>query len=390
MPPLFKVVFSLSASEFFLRAGRFLFFMLLANRLSASLFGEYIYVVSLFTLLYVISDFGIAKILTKSLAKEEDFDYRSLVFLRLLFFVMLSILLFVFLHQQLLLSIAVALLFFLDALAEMSYAIYRAKEQFHRETVIKLWLFMAYLTVSFWLYFYKNNSIYGVLLLIALLYFLILLPHLRRLRFFKFSFPSHLMLHQEGLMLVLASIFTIAYLRIDILMIEYFMDTQGVASYAVGAKVLELAMILPMAISSVLLPRMVRSIQHRQPSLWLHFAIGVLVASLFFFFYPYIIRLLFASYADAVVLIQILSFGLPFLMLNNYVFTAFIARGRANYYLYTTALMLAANALLNAVYIPLYGVEAAAYTTILTEFLGALAALYGFRQLGRQTQHTKP
>ncbi len=375
MSPLLKTFLSLSSAEMALRAGRFLFFLLLANTLESKVFGEYIYLISLFTLIFVISDFGFSKLITKELSKRSHYDVYSPLIFRLIFFITLTLITFIFLHQSTLLILVLGFMFFLDAIAEMLYSIYRAQGKFHYEAAIKRLLSLSYLLVTLMLYLKIEISLAVTLFIIIFFYLLILVPHHKNIPTSKISFKFLKHVHKESFILLSAAILTIAYLRIDIFMIEYFLDLTQLSTYAIASKIIELSMILPMVISSILLPQMVKSKKIKKTHILQHFTIGIIVASIFYLVAPYLTELLFPTYHQSTELIKILAIGLPFLMINNYIFTAFIAHDLSKFFLFTTAFMLLSNGFLNYLYIPTFGLQAAAYSTLFTEFVGALIAL---------------
>ncbi|MBL0707802.1 MAG: polysaccharide biosynthesis C-terminal domain-containing protein [Sulfurimonas sp.] len=386
-----KILFTLSSAEMFLRAGKFVFFLLLAKLLTPELFGDYIYFTACFALVFVLSDFGISKIITKELSSDKEFDLLPLFWMRLLLLVVATAILFIILQRGYALVSLVGVLFFLDAISEMFYSIYRAREEFFIEGKIKFFIASAYLFSSALLYFYQSIDAYSALVIVAVLYGAIVLPYFKHLeiKLVPLKYKVVKLLFGEGFVLVLGAVFTIAYLRLDLFMIEYFLSSSSVASYGVSSKVIELAMIFPIVISTFLLPNMIKSKQFNSHGIFQQLILGLVIGAIFIVTAPYMLGLFFPNYDDAVVLVQILSVGIVFLMINNYLFTGFIAHKKSIYYLYTTSTMLIANALLNTIYIPLYGIEAAAYTTVFSELLGMLVALYLYIKLPSSLKNQK-
>jgi O-antigen/teichoic acid export membrane protein len=378
-----KTFFSLTFAETFLRFSKFLFFLLLANSVDVESFAQYNYLVSIFAIIFVISDLGIGRIVTKNLSKDPNFYYSSLLWFRISFFLILDFFAFLLLGSEIYLFFALSSIFFLDAVSDMFYSIYRAKGIFFKESRIKFYLALSYTFTSILFVFINVLSLSQALSIVFLCYLLILFNISDDLDI-NFSFQKKNIFggfSKEGFILLASSIFTIAYLRIDIIMIEYFLHVENISIYAIGAKVIELAMILPMVISTILLPKMSKTKSFNKNKLIYQIFLGIVLTSVFYILSPLIITIFFSSYQKAISLIQILSFGLVFIMINNYIFTAFIANTTSKYYLYTTAFMLISNLLLNSIFIPIYGINAAAYTTIFTEFLGSVMAIYIFKRL---------
>jgi O-antigen/teichoic acid export membrane protein len=274
----------------------------------------------------------------------------------------------------------VALLFATDALFELQYSVYRGKGEFEKEAYLKLFIAFIYLALTFCIYYY-SLALLDSLLFLALFYSLFALFSLFRMKnLLKPKLDFSLLSYHENWFILLASIFTIAYLRIDILMIEYFLSPKEVAIYSIAAKIVEVAMVLPFVISNIFLTKIINENSSNFKPLFVQILLGIFVSLLFFVTSPYLIRLFFNSYEMSIILIKILSLGLVFVMANNYIFTLFLAKNSAKKFFYVTFFMFMANFILNAIFIPRYGIEASAWTTIATEAFGFFVAIKFFME----------
>lgn len=383
--------FSLALSEFFLRGSKFLFFLILTNFYSSSVVHEYGYFTALFSILFVLSDFGYQTYLTKELSQHKSLSQYiqsiNIAFSRVAFFLIMSLVpLFYYFFTDKKFFLFIFLLFFVDAIVSMSFAFYRANGTYHKEINLKFIMsFIFILTSCLGFLGFDIYIVFSFLSIVLLSYSLYEASYIQRkyMSYFlsSFSLKSIFTILDKTLFIFLASFATIAYLRIDILMLEWCGLADGVIYYTIASRVLELTFVFPAMISAFLLPRLAKTIQHNhKKELAQQFFIGIAVMILFLFLSNFIISILFAKYIQTIVILNILLFVIPFMLINNYGFTFFVAKDMSKYYFIITLVMLLLNSILNIIFIQKYGYIAAAYTTLATEVLGSFIVVYVLRQ----------
>lgn len=383
--------FSLTLSEFFLRGSKFLFFLILTNFYSSSVVHEYGYFTALFSILFVLSDFGYQTYLTKELSQHKSLSQYiqsiNIAFSRVSFFLIISLVpLFYYFFTDKKFFLFIFLLFFVDAIVSMSFAFYRANGTYHKEINLKFIMgFIFILTSCLGFLGFDIYIVFSFLIIVLLSYSLYEASYIQRkyMSYFlsSFSLKSIFTTLDKTLFIFLASFATIAYLRIDVLMLEWFGLADGVIYYTIASRVLELTLVFPAMISALLLPRLAKTAHHHhQKELLQQFFIGVAVMLLFLLVSNFIISILFAKYTQTIAVLNILLFSIPFMLLNNYGFTFFVAKNISKYYFIITIVMLLLNCILNIIFIQMYGYISAAYTTLATEIFGSFMVIYILRK----------
>lgn len=379
--------FSLTISELFLRGSKFLFFLVLTNFYGQSVVYEYGYFTALFSIVFVFSDLGYQTYLTKEFTSKvslsKTIENINLSIFRILFFIIvsLSILIYYFFTQKEF-YFYIFMLFIVDAILAMSFSFYRARDYINKEILLKFQIGSVFILISILGLFHLDIHFLFLLLAIVLIVTssvnsLIIKWSYLQLFIKRFSFTHIFDSLKNSAYIFLASLATIVYLRIDILMLEWFGLVDGVVYYTIASRVLELTLIVPSMIAALLLPKLTQqTATNIKKDLLNQFAIGVGVMILFLLISHIIITLLFPKYLQTITILNILLLSIPFMLINNYGFTYFVAKDISKKYFIITLLMCISNIVLNLIFIPLYGYEAAAYTTLFTEALGAMIVLY--------------
>lgn len=243
--------------------------------------------------------------------------------------------------------------------------------------------------ISFLMYYYSELGFVYFIAFIALLNILLAtfsLYELTNLKFYiKNSFTyikKNFIGHFEHILpIFLATVFTTIYFRIDILMLESIVGIESVGLYSVAYKLIEGAMILPLMLGIVYLPKLSNNRKNMKQDILIHFILGFIIFILFYFTVSFVIDILFAdNYMSSVKTARILSYSIIIMSVNTYMFTYFIATNNSFINVKITFMMLILNLILNYIYIPLYGIEAAAVTTVITEFIGMIGLIYYMRR----------
>lgn len=377
---------SLGASEVFIRGSKFLFFISMANFYNENIIYEYGFFTAIFSIVFVLSDLGYQTYIFKKLSSKnsltEYIKYSKLAIFRLILFVFVSSFILIwFLFSNKILYFYIFIIFLSDAILSINFSFYRAKQNSKKETIIKFIIGTIFLLVSI-LAILKINSetLFIILALIYLSFAIYSSPYLKNkiiILFLKdFKIKNYYLMSKGSLYIFLGALFSIAYLRIDILMLNILSQEVNVSLYIIASRVLELAIIAPTIIGIIILPKLINN-KHTniKKDIFIQFLIGLIMMILFMSISPIIINIFFNKFNDSLNIINILSLGIPFILINGYIFTYLIAKNISIYYAYITFIMLALNIALNYIYIRKYGYEAAAYTTIATELLGTMLSL---------------
>jgi O-antigen/teichoic acid export membrane protein len=179
-----------------------------------------------------------------------------------------------------------------------------------------------------------------------------------------------------SLPLGMAVIFNYLYDKIDILLISKFTDYSQVGYYNIGYGIYKASAI---AFSFLLISGLTRVsyLSRRHSAVKLFFKkyssslilIGIIINIFLFFSSEYIIKIIYTDkFADSVLILRIVSFAVVGLALNNLAGVTLNGLGlyRENMYVTFTGLIL--NIILNLIFIPLYGIIAAAVISVFTEY----------------------
>jgi O-antigen/teichoic acid export membrane protein len=166
------------------------------------------------------------------------------------------------------------------------------------------------------------------------------------------------------------------YMRVDRVMIGEMLTPREVGLYATAATLSELLYFIPVAMAASLAPIVARSrdggddarYRRRMQSLYDFMALfgwavafGVALAA------PYLFALLFSeAYSDAAAVLRIHVFALPFVGLGLARSRWLVAEGHLRLSLVTTTSGLVANLLLNVWWIPRFGLNGAAWATVVS------------------------
>jgi len=380
---MLKPFASLSTAEITLRLGRFLFFIVLILQFERALIGIYGYATALFALLFTFGDMGVGIEVTKRIAQQKRFHLHHLrliqtrTYFTLLFFTILLLYLTLLYPEYALFLLGIALLFSADLLFTNHYAIERGYERFNTEIRSKYLIgFFYILSAGVGLLLSTSNplSFIAPVVLLYLSYALFTTRYLfTGIKYFTiYRLKS---VWKRTSFQFLGALFTLLYLRIDIIMLEAMTDLTLTGNYTIAIRFFELALIFPTVLSTLLLPKLIR---HNTRSLLLfHLFLGVVLSVLFLTINTSMHHLL--SYDTLYTALTILLLGIPFLTLNSYFFTRFIAEKKAKHYMQITLFMCLGNLLLNSLAIPEWGIEGAAIATLATEFLGTLLSYRIYR-----------
>jgi O-antigen/teichoic acid export membrane protein len=199
----------------------------------------------------------------------------------------------------------------------------------------------------------------------------------------KFDFDWWKRTFQTSLPYGLALILQTLYLRIDVIIISIMLGSVAVGIYGVGTRILESLLILGVFFGQAILPR-ISAQEHDHDGgektlswgmhILLLFSLPIILA--FYKFSPDIIRILSSEEymstpgffgSDSVM--RFLIFTVFFAYFNQLFIFTLVAKNRQSYLLWVNLFAVVLNAGLNVMFLPFYGLKAAAVATILSEIV---------------------
>lgn len=182
----------------------------------------------------------------------------------------------------------------------------------------------------------------------------------------------------------LAGIFHLIYFQSAIVLIKYIKGDESTAYYNVAFTIMVATLLIPGIIyEKFLLPKIHRWANHDKDLFHQIYRkgnvamaiMGVVSMLLVWLLSPYVIHFLFgAEYAEAVELISILALSIPVLFLASSVGSALATKEHMRLRVKLMGAVAAINVVLNLLFIPRYGAQGAAVTTLLSNC--ALLFLY--------------
>ena len=181
-------------------------------------------------------------------------------------------------------------------------------------------------------------------------------------------------LWQSAWPLMLAGAASFIYMKIDQVMVGYYLGAQFVGIYAAAVRVAEVFYFIPGIICTSLLPAIVNAkkinlsfYRSRLKNFFsLMLAISILIAGPIFFFSPFIIRTLFGSaYLGAILVLQIYIWSSLGFFLIAAISTYLISEEKIKLLFFINLLTVFVNVGLNVYLIPRYGLVGAALATLI-------------------------
>ncbi|MGV3060939.1 flippase [Streptococcus hyovaginalis] len=203
----------------------------------------------------------------------------------------------------------------------------------------------------------------------------------------------HIFRHLKPVIVMFGSaLATVIYINSDTLILGIMKSNVEVGYYSVSVKVYSLVKQVINAVMVVMIPRISyelsknnHDIIHKRLEALQNFIVLVTIPIIAGLFYlsPQIIELFAGkSYMPATSSLQIISISLLFAVFANYfVNVILIPYKREKYFLIGTFISATLNILLNFVLIPKWGINAAAFTTVLSELVLSLIAAYYSRDI---------
>lgn len=193
----------------------------------------------------------------------------------------------------------------------------------------------------------------------------------------------YLHLMWKSLPLLLSTGVMILYVKMDVIMLQYFLGSNSVGIYSAGSRIFEAFLMFSIPIVSTCYPvmqdyfnakrdRVLRQTIRKFQILLL--MISILIILLMFLYAGVLIHVLFgAEYANSVIVLNVLVIALPAVFIGDLLTKFLIMKEQLYFVMFRNVFGLSVNLILNILLIPNYGLLGAAIASVLGYFTANLA-----------------
>ncbi len=183
-----------------------------------------------------------------------------------------------------------------------------------------------------------------------------------------------------GISLVL----NLVYFRFDTIILSTFRPSADVGFYGLAYKIFEVSLVVPIFFSNAIYPLLIKESQisskqflkRAMHGFGILFAAGLVGAVSIFALAPLLVEIVGGSgFAASIEPLRILSLGLPFFYTTAILMWVLVILNKQLWLIPLYSIAALANIVLNLLFIPLYGIKAAAINTVATEGLILLLAV---------------
>lgn len=382
----------------------FFYTIFLARSLQVDDFGLYSLGLAYFSILSSISDFGFNRFLIREIAKEKEKSWEiiwSVLMLRLtvasILFAAFALGIYIFDHDKLRVSIVLlsSLAILPQVIAITFDGIFVALQKLQFSAISAIVLSISTIIFGFILINY-GLGVFGAvnaLILGQVIYASVLGLILYKHQGFKLSSVTVEVMKKAligSLPYGILAIMGLLYFRIDTIILSYIKGNFDTGIYSAGYKFLEALVFIPNAFTFALFPifaklhetdtRKIKEIFTKTIGVTL--LLGFVLSAIYFFIVPEIIYAFLPKYSKATEVIKILSLSIPFMFIH---IPAAAVLTSTDKYLKQIILLsivpITFNVLANLLFIPQYGLSAAAWITVLSDILSALLLFIFIRKI---------
>lgn len=192
---------------------------------------------------------------------------------------------------------------------------------------------------------------------------------------------------KKSLPVLFSTISIILYMRIDQIMINTMINEYNLGVYSVSVRFIEIFHFIPKIIMISFLPFLLISKKYNLNLLKINsiiFKLSLIVAIFIFFSSEYLITFIFGeNYINSIITTKILSFSIIFVFYGVTNEHWYVTNNLQKYYAINVFLGAITNILLNYILILNFGIEGAAYATLITYFL----IIFVFDYLNKKTRN---
>lgn len=386
-------------TEFLLKALSFVFMIYAARVLSVETFGALSFALAIVLLIGTLSDFGLSTLLIKKIAQVQKGggEIAAALVVKVGFTLGWTMLALVYLHAAG--ARPAVMLFVMAAGGASAIGVYpgvvscglRALNRFHIDALLRLASALLY-TAAGMAALKLHTGLIGLAtatLLVSVVQCALAFVANSRGRYLRFSgatlvqWTPYARLIAEALPFGLLAVLSIIYFRSDMLMLQSMRGSTEVGLYAAAYKILEAVLMVPLALSMVVLPVLSEALGKGNTALAQR-TVGSTVKYLAFLSVPIatiltlqsdqVIALLYPmpAYVGSVVGLRILAWTVVAVFVSGATSTLIASSGAPSVNTWIAGFMAALNVGLNFLLIPQWGLVGAAAATVVTEFSGTI------------------
>ncbi len=196
-----------------------------------------------------------------------------------------------------------------------------------------------------------------------------------KIKLWKFNFKAARNLLKDSWPLIISSVAVTIYMKIDIIMLKEFLGEYQVGLYSASSRISELWYIVPVLVTTSFFPAILNAkkkdefiYENRLANLYkIMIYLAIIFSILVSYAAPYFMQLAYGSdynEASEILIIQVWSsVFISILMISN---KWLLAENKTKFIFIRGLIGAIINIILNYIYIPIYGVQAAAYTSLVT------------------------
>lgn len=247
-------------------------------------------------------------------------------------------------------------------------------QEFKKYNLINLAYNIVYLLLLLFLFLFPSTyvalfALLGTLLINCLLFYLSVISPLENIRFNldRLYIASSV---KYGLKSYLNNVITYFNYRIDLLILNYFLNPTSVGYYTVAVSFAELLWIISHSASTVILPRVASLEKNDQKNQVTALASRVVLFFTFisiiimFFLSNWVVKFFYSSlYAESIMPLKIILIGILSISFARILTNDLAGRGKPEYNTYASGVGLLLNIVLNIIFIPAYGINGAALSS---------------------------
>jgi O-antigen/teichoic acid export membrane protein len=380
--------------------GLFLLFFV-SKYLKPEGFGELSYLIAILSILYIINDFGLNDVVSKKIVEStiSNTIVNNLFSFRLINSIILISISFLFFYSYLN-QYKYIFIFFSLALIFNSFKVIEPYFQSYfqlKKTAISN-ILTVFFSIIFKIYLIYNNanlnyfifSIFLDSLINSFLMYLMYFKYSKRHINFSINTSIYKNYLSKGYLLFFASIFSILIMRIDQLMIKNLMSSYDLGIYSVAATISESVNFVPVVLSYSLYPYLVnvkldviKYIANFIKFLKFTTIVAIVLIALFYLIGVNLINeFIDPVYSFSISISKILIFSILFISLGTCSNSFYMKNNLEKLIFKRSLICVGINIFLNFIFIPKYGIIAAAYSTLISNIFSG----YLFDYLNKETR----
>lgn len=383
-----KYIFLLNLSD---KLFSFVIMLLLARNFPQEIYGQIVTLIALSMVFAAVFDLGLPIFIQREIAESQEI--ASIVFSRvftlgsimILFYYTANILALKIFYPDIpytlftVISVMIYISFLVNLTNKTLSGLNEYKQQFLAFILPRI-LILIFFMAGIYYYTLSVSTLLSIMLAGIALNLVFALAYVYKknikISFSFFSINSVLKIIGVSIPLGLAVVFNFLYDKLDLLLISKLIDYESAAYYSVAYGLFKSASI---TFSFLLVSGFTKVAELKRDPVPIRLflkehaqlvsAICITGTLILFFFSEYIVGILYSGkFSESAFILQILSAALLAMGLNNLTGVILNGMGYFKVVMYITLYALIMNVVLNIMFIPLYGIKAAAVMTVITEY----------------------